>query len=134
MKKLTCLLAVVLILLVSGCSKSYLTEINYDEYKKLMEDKETFILEVMSSDCTACKDFRPKLEEVASDYQIDVKYINIDKLAADQYDELGVSSTPTVIFYIDGEEETTAARIIGSVKRDKIISKFKASGFINEEE
>ena len=49
-------------------------------------------------------------------------------------DELGVSSTPTVIFYIDGEEETTAARIVGSVKKDKIISKFKASGFIDEEE
>ena len=88
----------------------------------------------MSNDCTACKDFRPKLEDVASSYKIEVKYINIDKLTADQYDELAVSATPTVIFYIDGEEETTAARIVGSVKREKIISKFKASGFIEDEE
>ncbi len=134
MKKLACLFAVILVLLVSGCSKSYLNEITYDDYKKLIEDKESFILEVMSDDCTACKEFRPKLKDVASSYQIEVKYINIDKLTADQYDELGVSATPTVIFYIDGEEETTAARIVGSVKRDKIISKFKASGFIDEEE
>ena len=66
--------------------------------------------------------------------KIEVKYINIDKLTADQYDELAVSATPTVIFYIDGEEETTAARIVGSVKKEKIISKFKASGFIEGEE
>ena len=134
MKKLACLLAVILVLLVSGCSKSYLHEISYDEYKKLIEDKETFILEVMSSECSACKEFRPKLEDVTSTYQVEVKYINLDKLTSDQMGELGVSSTPTVIFYIDGEEETTAARIVGSVKKDKIISKFKASGFIDEEE
>lgn len=134
MKKLKFLIILVALFLISGCSKSYLKEISYDEYKKLLEDDETFILEVMSNDCTACKDFRPKLEEVASDYKIEVKYINIDKLTADQYDELAVSATPTVIFYIDGEEETTAARIVGSVKKEKIISKFKASGFIEDEE
>ena len=134
MKKLSFLVILVALFLVSGCSKSYLKEISYDEYKKLLEDDETFILEVMSNDCTACKDFRPKLEDVASSYKIEVKYINIDKLTADQYDELAVSATPTVIFYIDGEEETTAARIVGSVKREKIISKFKASGFIEDEE
>lgn len=133
MKKFSFIIILVALLLVSGCSKSYLKEISYDEYKKLLEDEETFILEVMSDDCTACKDFRPKLKDVASSYKIEVKYINIDKLTADQYDELAVSATPTVIFYIDGEEETTAARIVGSVKREKIISKFKASGFIEDE-
>ena len=121
MKKFSFIIILVALLLVSGCSKSYLKEISYDEYKKLLEDEETFILEVMSDDCTACKDFRPKLKDVASSYKIEVKYINIDKLTADQYDELAVSATPTVIFYIDGEEETTAARIVGSVKREKII-------------
>ena len=134
MKKFSFIIILVALLLVSGCSKSYLKEISYDEYKKLLEDEETFILEVMSDACTACKDFRPKLKDVASSYKIEVKYINIDKLTADQYDELAVSATPTVIFYIDGEEETTAARIVGSVKREKIISKFKASGFIEDEE
>ena len=133
MKKFSFIIILVALLLVSGCSKSYLKEISYDEYKKLLEDEETFILEVMSDDCTACKDFRPKLKDVASSYKIEVKYINIDKLTADQYDELAVSATPTVIFYIDGEEETTAARIVGSVKREKIISKFKASGSIEDE-
>ena len=87
MKKFKFLVILLALFLISGCSKSYLKEISYDEYKKLLEDKETFILEVMSDDCTACKDFRPKLAEVASEYQIEVKYINIDKLTADQYDE-----------------------------------------------
>ena len=40
------------------------------------------------------------------------------------------SGTPTVIFYKNGKEETTAARIIGDTSKDKIVAKFKASGFI----
>ena len=122
----------VAILFLSGCSKSYLSEISYDEYKKLVDDKETFILEVMSDDCINCTKFSPKLEEVANEYEVTVYYMNAGKLTEDQLDEFGVTGTPTVLFYIDGEEKTTSARIIGNVSKEKIISKFTASDFIKE--
>ena len=131
-------LTVVLIclFLFTGCGKSYLTEISYNEYKKLIENKETFILEIMRTDCSACISFKPKITQVAEDYQIEIKYINTDNLSEDEYNSLfedtGISGTPTVIFYHEGVEETVAARINGSVSVDKIISKFKASGFIEE--
>lgn len=124
------------ILILTGCNKSYMKEINYKEYKNLIENKETFILEIMRTDCSACKNFKPKIAQVAEDYKIEVKYINTDHLSKEDVDKLyevtGIDGTPTVIFYHEGKEETVATRINGSVSVDKVISKFKASGFIKE--
>lgn len=126
----------VIIILLTGCEKNYMKEISYDEYKKLIENKENFILEIMRTDCSACISFKPKITQVAKDYQIEIKYINTDHLSKDEYDKLfddtGISGTPTVIFYHDGVEKTVSSRINGSVSVDKIISKFKANGFIEE--
>lgn len=130
MKKIKLVLLVIGIILLTGCSKSNLKEISYKEYKNLIDSKESFILEVMREECTACKSFKPNLEAVIDKYNIEVKYINTDKLSDDELDELGISGTPTLIFYNDGVEETTASRLVGSVSQDKIIAKFKANGFI----
>lgn len=125
-----------LILFISGCEKNYMKEISYSEYEKLIEDKETFILEVMKTDCSACINFEPKIKAVANEYKLEIKYINIANLSDEEHDALtkktGVSATPTVIFYNDGEEKTVASRINGSVSKEKIITKFKANGFIAE--
>lgn len=122
------------IFLLSGCSNKYLVEINYDEYKELIKNQESFILEVMSDDCSACKSFEPKLKQVAKEYEVEVKYIDTSKLSeteyAEFYKETGISGTPTVIFYREGKEETKSSRINGSVSVDKIISKFKANNII----
>ena len=123
------------LILVTGCGGSkYLKEISYKKYHELLDNKKTFILEIMRTDCSACKDFKPKLTEVVNDYKIEVKYINTDHLSKKEldklYDETGISGTPTVIFYNKGKEETVSSRINGSVSVDKIISKFKANGYI----
>ena len=130
MKKLKFILVLVGVLLITGCSKSNIKEISYNEYKNLIDNKETFILEVMREDCINCKNFKPKLNEVAKEYNIEVKAISTDNLSDEELDVFGISGTPTVIFYKDGKEETTAARIVGDTSKDKIIAKFKASGFI----
>lgn len=122
------------LMLISGCNKTYMKEISYDEYKKLLENEETFILEVMRTECSACINFEPKIKQVANDYKIEIKYINTDNLTTEEEDSLykdtGISGTPTVLFYKNGKEETKASRINGSVSVDKIISKFKANGFL----
>lgn len=119
---------------ITGCSNNYLEEITYNEYKELVKNKETFILEIMRTDCSACINFKPKIESVANEYKIEVKYINTDNLTNEENDNLfldtGISGTPTVIFYNDGVEITKSSRINGSVSKDRIISKFKANGFI----
>lgn len=137
MKKISKLLVISLLLLsVTGCSNKYLKEISYKEYEKMIENKETFILEVMKTGCTYCEKLKPKLEKLANDYKIDIKVINTANLSEEDKDNFdtatGVSGTPTIIFYTNGVEETVASRVNGNVSLEKLISKFKANGIIKE--
>ena len=129
-KNLKIFLLVIGILFLTGCSKNYIKEIDYNQYKELISSNKTFILEVMRDDCINCKNFKPKLNEVAKEYNIEIMSISTDNLSDEELDVFGVSGTPTVIFYKNGKEETTAARIIGDTSKDKIVTKFKASDFI----
>ena len=91
-------------------------------------------MEVMRSDCSACTMLKPKLEEVAKEYNIKIKYIDTSSLTEDEYNEFSnmvyVKGTPTIIFYENGEEQTVATRIVGAVSKDKLITKFKDMGYI----
>ena len=129
-KNLKIFLLVIGILFLTGCSKNYIKEIDYNQYKELISSNKTFILEVMRDDCINCKNFKPKLNEVAKEYNIEIMSISTDNLSDEELDVFGVSGTPTVIFYKNGKEETTAARIIGDTSKDKIVTKYKASDFI----
>ncbi len=137
MKKLMKLFLIIMFTFITtGCSNKHFDEISYSEYHKLLDNKETFILEIMKTDCTHCKNLKPKLESVADKYDIDIKVIDTAHLSKDEvekiYDETGISGTPTILFYIDGVEETTASRIKGNVSEEKLIEKFKDNGIIEE--
>ena len=84
----------------------------------------------MKNDCSACQGIRPKLKKITKKYKVEIKYIDLKKLSQEENDSLGVSATPTIIFYTNGEEETTTARIEGNISEKRIIEKFKASNFI----
>lgn len=129
-----CLVLITTLILTTACSNSNLKEINYKDYKKLIENKETFILEVMQTGCSHCTDIKPKLEKVTKDYNIEIKYINLTKMSKEDKEELGINGTPTILFYNNGVEETVASRISGDRPIDYIVSKFKANGFIKEEQ
>lgn len=118
------------IILSTGCDKNYIHEISYKEYQKLIDNKETFVLEVMKNDCSACQGIRPKLQKITKKYKVEIKFIDLKKLSQEENDSLGVGATPTIIFYTNGEEETTTARIEGNISEKRIIEKFKASNFI----
>ncbi len=135
-KVLKTLLVITLVILSTGCKKNYLNEISYKEYEKKLNNKESFILEIMRTDCSACISFKPKLTEVVNKYKVTVYFINTDHISDSEKDKLfentGISGTPTVIFYENGTEETISSRITGSVSTDRIISKFKANDIIKE--
>lgn len=134
MKKLKLLGLILVIFLVSGCGKSNLSKISYKEYKDLINNKETFILEVMSSSCSACDTLKPRLNDVINEHNINVKYIDVSSLSEDDYNEftdiIDTTSTPTIIFYENGVEESIATRLIGAVPKNKIVTKFKDMGYI----
>lgn len=135
MKKLKYLVLILVVIFISGCSnKSGLDDITYSEYKELISSKDSFVLEVMRDGCSHCETLKPRLEKVASNYNTEIKVINLAKLSDEDYlaftKEIGTGATPTVIFYKDGEEKSMATRIIGSVSEEKIIDKFKDNGII----
>ena len=129
-------LVVMLLLITTGCGNKNFKEISYKEYNKLLENKETFILEIMKTDCLYCEKLEPKLKEVVNEYNIKIKVLNTANMSKEDVEDLyavtGISGTPTILFYTDGAEETTASRIKGNVSTKKLISKFKANGIIEE--
>lgn len=133
----------IMIIPITGCNKKneeqtsqYLHKMSYTEYVNKIEAKESFVLEIMSKDCSACKAFKPKLVEFLNKYKVEMYYIDLDDFSKEEYDSfeklVKFTGTPTTIFIKDGEEETVSARIIGNVSENKILAKFKASGIIKD--
>lgn len=123
------------IFLLTGCEKiKTYQEINFDEYNKMIEEKQSFILFIGSETCSACQIYKKYLNEVIKDYQVKVKYIDLDKFTDDQYNKFKVkhsfTGTPTTIFINDGVEKSIYNRINGSEGYEQIVEKLKENGYI----
>ena len=134
MKKFLVLILFILIF-VSGCGKrTKYDEISYAKFKKLLEDRESFPLVIGRTGCAACAAFEPTMEVFIKKYDIDVKYIDTSKLSEDELDEfssvIGFQSTPTTIFFKEGEQTSTYYRIVGSADLNEIIEAYKRMGYI----
>ena len=55
-------------------SKNYFKELKYDEVIEKIENKDSFVLLISQTTCTHCISYKPKLEEVANKYKIDIYY------------------------------------------------------------
>ena len=122
-------------ILLFGCSKlSYLKQIKYSDLDKMLNNNETFILEIVQDGCSNCEEFTPKFKKIINKYKIDVKQINLTKLTKEDNTKLqnlyNITGTPTVIFITKGKEESISRRIVGNVSNEKIISKLKVAGYI----
>lgn len=117
------------IIIIYG-NKNNLIELNYNEVLEKIENKENFVLCISATNCVHCQDYKPKLKKISKEYDIKIYYINRDKLNNKEYEEFKTKlsfdgGTPTTIFFKDGEEKTTATRIEGNDKIEKIITKLK---------
>lgn len=133
MKKILALFVIAIML--AGClvNKTY-HEISYEELNNMIENKESFILFIGSSACSACARYEVTLNDVIEEYGTDVKYIDLSKLSDTNESALisqfPISGTPTTVFIEKGEENSTYNRIEGAAKKSKIIEKFKENGYI----
>lgn len=115
--------------------KDKFISLNYNEIIDKVTNKDSFVLCVSASDCIHCQDYKPKLKSIANKYNIDIFYTDVDTFSEENYERFKTEfsfdgSTPTTIFFNDGEEKTTATRIEGDVSTEKIINKLKKNGFI----
>jgi predicted bacteriocin transport accessory protein len=139
--KVIILVSICLVVLIGGLiadkilGKSYLIELGYDEVVEKVENKESFVILFSQTTCTHCISYKPKLEAVANEYEIEIYYIDIDLLSKKKRDDLGdrlnFDATPITMFLKNGEETSVATRIEGDASKEKIVSKLKSNGFID---
>lgn len=134
----------IILTLIVGCLtyilinyNNNLIKLNYNELVEKVENKEDFVLCISATECIHCKEYKPKLKKISNKYNIKIYYMNKDELTDTEYENLKKNfsfdgGTPTTIFFKNGEEKTTATRIEGNVKIEKIIDKLKNNGFITE--
>lgn len=65
-----------------------------------------------SEHCSSCKKWKPTFERLMNEYQLDYKYVDIDKENNRQY---ALNGVPATVFYKDGKE---IGRILGSMEED----------------
>ena len=129
------ILIIIFIVAFNYYSRPRLYELDVNQVKEKIDNKESFILCISATYCSHCKEYKPKLEDISKEYRMDIYYIDFDKYS-DKEQELFRNyvsfdgGTPVTLFIKNGEEETTVNRINGNVSKDKIISKFKSNGFI----
>ena len=131
MKKiLICLITILLV----GCGKYEYTEINYEQLKQKLDNKDTFVLLLGSDTCSACASYETTMAKVMKDKKVEIFYVNLHSLSEEDYSKIYskfvVTSTPTTIFIKDGEETSTYNRIVGAAKYEDVIESLKQHGYI----
>ena len=91
---------------------------------EVLSEEKLVIADFYSDSCVPCKRLSPVLAELEEEYPDNVKFVkinvNFDVELAEKY---GVQSSPTLIFFKNGEEQT---------RRTGLIKKSEISGIINE--
>ncbi len=133
MKKiLICMMTILLV----GCGNPKYTEINYEQLKQKLDNKDTFVLLIGSDTCSACASYETTMTKVMKDTKVEIFYVNLHALSEEDYSKVYskfvVTSTPTTIFIENGEETSTYNRIVGAAKYEDVIDSLKQHGYIGE--
>lgn len=100
-------------------------EIGQDEYeKKVLRDKRA-VLDFYSTECPPCEALAAKYGPVSELYGDDITFYKIFRQGNRELAEkLGVSGSPTVLFYADGE--LTGDRLTGGIRRSELMKNLDA--------
>lgn len=112
--------------------------ISGSELLEKLKNKETFILIRTQDGCHHCEEYKPVLNRVLTENNINAYELNTTKLR-NESDEIkneieklfNISGTPTTIFINEGTEKTTINRLVGTTTYSNIKEKLKEQGFIN---
>ena len=141
MKKRVIILCSICILILIGAlvadriiTNSYLKQLKYNEVMEKIQNKESFILLVSQTTCSHCKEYKPVFKKILQKNNLTAYYIEYDLLSDEEKKEfvkyINFDSTPVTVFLKNGEESTTANRIVGAREEEYIIGKLKSNGYI----
>jgi len=95
-------------------------EINSQEFEKEVLQGGKVVLDFYSTECPPCEAVAPKFESLARMYSQEIKFYKIYRQQNRELaDRLGVKSSPTLLFFDNGQEVTE--RLAGGIKRSEII-------------
>ncbi len=102
-------------------SSANVTEIGSAEFEsRILNEKSPVVLDFYSDECAPCESLAPKYEEMADLFGENIRFYKIFRQQNRELAKsLGVSSSPTVIFYKDGKE--TAQRLMGGIKKKELL-------------
>lgn len=109
---------------LTGCNDSaVIKEIEYSDLETLIDNKDSFILEIVQTGCRHCEEFSPRFRKVLKDNNVTAYSLNLYNLNDEDMEKFNdlttsVSGTPTVLYFEDGKE--TSNRIYGAVDNEKI--------------
>ena len=137
MKKVLLMVLLVLCVALTGCNKyKTYTELSLDEFNKKLDNKDTFVMVIGKASCSACAAYKETMEEIIKDKQIEIFYLDLDKLDDDAYAKVHskyvIESTPTTLFIRDGSEISAYVRLVGAAGYSKVIENLKNYGYIGD--
>ena len=109
---------------LTGCNDSeVIKEIEYSDLETLIDNKDSFILEIVQTGCQHCGEFSPRFRTVLKNNNVTAYSLNLYNLNDEDMEKFNdlttsVSGTPTVLYFEDGKE--TSNRIYGAVPNEKI--------------
>ena len=96
-------------------------EINKEEWQEAVLKQKKVVVDFYSTECPPCEALASKYTALSEIYGDDINFIKIFRQGNRELsEELGVSGSPTVLFYENGEEIGT--RLSGGVKRSDIVA------------
>ncbi|MBP3766609.1 MAG: thioredoxin family protein [Bacilli bacterium] len=150
MKKV--LIALIGIILFTGCTNSYkgyvtnkdylekgsktYQNIDYKEYTKKINNKETFLLFVWQEGCSHCEAFEPVLNNVISNLNIKVYGLDLKSLSEEEYsvfkNKTFVTGTPSTLLIKDGKYLGSDYKLVGDKSEDELLNFLNSIEVIKE--
>jgi thioredoxin-like negative regulator of GroEL len=95
-------------------------EIQASQYpSEVIEAKQAVVLDFFSTECPPCEALAPKYEAVADQFAGKVTFLKIFRQGnRDLATQLGVTGSPTVLFFKNGKE--VGSRMTGEIKRSEL--------------
>ena len=121
--------------IINSSKTGELLKISYSEIKTKIKNKEDIILIVSRTSCSHCMSYKPKMEQIAKDYNLKIYYIDYDEEKEEEkfleYFKLD-GTTPITIFIKKGKETSILKRLEGDLEKEKELERLKEMKFINK--
>ena len=110
---------------------SNLKEVDYQEFKTMLNNQDNFLIIFSQTGCSHCKDFKPKINKIAKENKFIVYYLEIDKIDSETYntfkDEYDFTGTPTTFVVKKG---IIKDKIVGNVTDEQLSEFLKNNEYI----